>query len=93
MKLFLEQASEEDRAAERETLQTSREGLDSLYLDLQTRLKEETQTRLVSVERVRYFSNIKLKVAPMQYLTFEPTMYSQLFLLNHVSQIPAPAWY
>lgn len=45
---FWKQASEEDRAAERETLQTSREGLDSLYLDLQTRLKEETQTRLVS---------------------------------------------
>ena len=50
MELFLEQASEEDRAAERETLQTSREGLDSLYPDLQTRLKEETQTRLVSTE-------------------------------------------
>ena len=31
-----------------ETLQTSREGIDSLCLDLQTRLKEETQTRLVS---------------------------------------------
>ena len=42
------QESKEDRAAEVETLQTSREGIDSLCLDLQTRLKEETQTRLVS---------------------------------------------
>ena len=35
-------------ATEREVYQTSRDGLDTMYQQLQAQLKDETQTRLVS---------------------------------------------
>ena len=45
------QIAHDDLTTERETYQTSRAGLDTMYQDLQTRMAEETQMRLVGKQR------------------------------------------
>ena len=42
------QSTQDDLDTERETYQSSRTGLDSMYIDTQKKLQEETQMRLVS---------------------------------------------